>query len=60
MIMMNGFTLGFFFPKQSRFVKTVTEPQPDVQVEPSRREADAAPRDVEIEYTPFLHIHRRF
>jgi hypothetical protein len=60
MIMMNGFTLGFFFPKQSRFVKTAPDPQPEAPVAVIRRDDDVQPRDLEIEYSPFLHIHRRF
>jgi hypothetical protein len=60
MIMMNGFTLGFFFPKQSRFVKTQPDPQQEAPVAVVRRDDEAQPRDLEIEYSPFLHIHRRF
>jgi hypothetical protein len=60
MIMMNGFTLGFFFPKQSRFVKTAPDPQQEPPVSATRREDEAQSRDIEIEYSPFLHIHRRF
>jgi hypothetical protein len=60
MIMMNGFTLGFFFPKQARFVIAPAEPQTHPTVEAARREAETSSRDLEIEYSPFLHIHRRF
>jgi hypothetical protein len=60
MIMMNGFTLGFFFPKQARFVKTLPDPQPEPPVEPGRRDADPMPMDVEMPPFSFLHIHRRF
>lgn len=60
MIMMNGFTLGFFFPKQARFVNAAAESQSPPPTEASRREAETTLRDREIEYPPFLHIHRRF
>jgi hypothetical protein len=61
MIMLSGFTLGFIFPKQARLVNVSEEPLTShPPVETVRREAEPMPRDAEIEYVPFLHIHRRF
>ncbi|MCV3767832.1 hypothetical protein [Rhizobium sp. TRM95796] len=60
MIMMNGFTLGFFFPKQARLVNDPAAAQKHETKGETRREVEITPSNPEIEYSPLLHIHRRF